>query len=408
MEYKPLRTIFHMKGEKGLEKEYNKRLNGDVTFLTNININPIKDQSQQLQTTYPTFFLPTSNLCNKSEKIYMNTIKINSLLKSQPGIATAAYLKKLLLNELQSTNDKENIRSTKKELADVLNKSNSKTHKRFNGLVDQYKLLLSGEQISLSEVSDFRKIYDVLVADEISKKDKPDGKLFRNDGVGVEDTSRGKWLHRNEYNEYEIIDYLNKLLRFVNYYEAPKLLKVVSSHYFFEYLHPFYDANGRIGRYILAKYLSEILDLVTALTFSYTVNRNKNKYDKAFEFTSDFLNYGEITFFIDTILELIIEGQESAISQFEEDITMIKRLKKGLDKLHLKEEDNQALFILLQDKVFGSEYSRMSLKDLENYVKYGRKKLDKIIKNHSDKLNRIKDRPVVYEINDDFINELML
>ncbi|WP_353421717.1 hypothetical protein [Staphylococcus delphini] len=56
MEYKPLRTIFHMKGEKGLEKEYNKRLNGDVTFLTDININPIKDQSQQLQTTYPTFF----------------------------------------------------------------------------------------------------------------------------------------------------------------------------------------------------------------------------------------------------------------------------------------------------------------------------------------------------------------
>lgn len=407
MNYKALKSIFHMSGDQNLENEYQLRINHFATYVTNIEINPIRNQVQIRNTKYPLFFCPTKDLFVKSEKILMNSSKINKLINSQPEVATSSYLKRLLINEMQSTNEKENVRSTKKELAAVLNQNNTKSDKKFKGLVYLYALLLSGEEITLNEASDFRKAFDLLLSNEIADEDQPDGLMFRNQGVGVRDTAKQKWLHRNEYSELEIIEFLNKIISFIKYYEAPKLLKIIASHFMFEYLHPFYDGNGRLGRYIVAKLLNDNLEHVTALTFSYTINRNKNKYDKAFEATSEFLNKGELTSFINSMLDLIIEGQGSAIEQFEENIEMIGRLYEGLENLGLKNQEKEVLFVLLQDKVFGSEYTRISLPELVSNLPFGRKKLDSIIEKHEDKLNRIKQRPVVYEIKDEFINDLM-
>ncbi|MFI9032342.1 Fic family protein [Staphylococcus pasteuri] len=337
----------------------------------------------------------------------INSSEINKLINSQPIVATTSYLKKLLINEMQSTNEKENVRSTKKELADALNNNNLKSNKRFRGLVYQYSLLLSDEDFTLNEISDFRKAYDLLLSNEIADEDLPDGLMFRKQGVGVRDTSKEKWVHRNEYSEYEIVDFLNKMLNFISHYEAPILLKILASHFMFEYLHPFYDGNGRLGRYIIAKLLKDNLEHVTALTFSYAVNRNKNKYDKAFASTSHFLNKGEMTYFIDVMLDLIIEGQKTAIEQFKENIAMIETLYGRLENLNLKEHEKNVLFILLQDKVFGNEYTRISLRELVEFLPFGRKKLDSIIKKHEDKLHKIKQRPTVYEVKDEFISDLM-
>lgn len=407
MAYKTLKTIFHMSDEQNFEKEYQQRLNNFTTYVTDIEINPIRKQIQIKSMMFPLFFCPTKTIIIKAEKILINSSEINKLINSQPIVATTSYLKKLLINEMQSTNEKENVRSTKKELADALNNNNLKSNKRFRGLVYQYSLLLSDEDFTLNEISDFRKAYDLLLSNEIADEDLPDGLMFRKQGVGVRDTSKEKWVHRNEYSEYEIVDFLNKMLNFISHYEAPILLKILASHFMFEYLHPFYDGNGRLGRYIIAKLLKDNLEHVTALTFSYAVNRNKNKYDKAFASTSHFLNKGEMTYFIDVMLDLIIEGQETAIEQFKENIAMIETLYGRLENLNLKEHEKNVLFILLQDKVFGNEYTRISLRELVEFLPFGRKKLDSIIKKHEDKLHKVKQRPTVYEIKDEFIGDLM-
>ena len=130
--------------------------------------------------------------------------------------------------------------------------------------------MIKNDDTAINSISDIRKIFDSMVSSEIKENDLPDGDLFRRKGIGVFDETKNQWIHRNEYTEPELFENLTLMLEFLKYYKAPHVFKIMASHFIFEYLHPFYDGNGRVGRYILAKLLSNSLDPFTALTFSYT------------------------------------------------------------------------------------------------------------------------------------------
>lgn len=405
MDYKPLKKIFHMYGWDSLESEYEIRKNSYSSYITDIFINPIQDERQKRDISYPLFFIVTRDLACKLEKVLNNSAKIKHLSSLQPGIANESYIKHLLIDELQSTNETENVRSTKKEIAASLNKTKG-SNKRFDGLVNQYSKIINGD-VEFNTLSDIRKIYDSIVSNEIKEKDLPDGDLFRKNSIGVYDETKNKWIHRNEYTESEIYEFLTLVLEFIKHYNAPEVFKIMASHFMFEYLHPFYDGNGRLGRYLLAKLLNDNLDSFTALTFSYVVNNNKSKYYKSFENASNFYNKGELTSFIGDMLQMLIEGQESIIETFENNNEVIIRLENALKARGLNKYEFAVLFILLQDKVFGSKYSRISLKSMKDFVGFSRNKINEAIDIHKDKLIKIQKNPVVYEVKASFIEELL-
>ena len=347
----------------------------------------------------------TKDLVLKLEKVLNNSTKIKHLSSLQPGIANDSYIKHLLINELQSTNETENVRSTKKEIAASINKIKG-ANKRFDGLVNQYLMIENGN-IEFNNLSDIRKIFDTIVLSEIKDKDLPDGNLFRKNSIGVYDESKNKWIHRNEFTEPEIYEFLTLILEFIKHFNAPEVFKIMASHFMFEYLHPFYDGNGRLGRFLLAKLLNESLDSFTALTFSYVVNNNKSKYYKSFENASNFYNKGELTSFIGDMIQMLIEGQESIIETFENNNEVMARLEDALKSKKLNKYEFNVLFILIQDKVFGSKYSRISLKSLKEFIGFSRNKINEAIKNHEDKLTKIQSNPVIYEIKDSFIEDLL-
>ena len=405
MEYKPLKKLFHIYGWDSIETEYEMRINSYSSYVTDIFINPIQDEKQKRDISYPLFFVLTKDLVFKLEKVLNNSSKIKKIASLQPGIANESYIKHLLINELQSTNETENVRSTKKEIAASINKT-SGSNKRFDGLVDQY-LMIQSDNIEFNSLSDIRKIFDSIVSSEIKEKDLPDGNLFRKKSIGVYDETKNKWVHRNEFTEPEIYEFLTLILEFLKHFDAPNVFKVMASHFMFEYLHPFYDGNGRLGRYLLAKLLNDNLDPFTALTFSYVVNNNKSKYYKSFENASDFFNKGELTNFIGDMLQLLIEGQDNIIETFENNNEVINRLENALKAKSLNKYEYSVLFVLLQDKVFGSKYSRISLKSLKEFVGFSRNKINESIERHQDKFIKIKSNPVIYEVKDSFISELL-
>ncbi|HHE7740289.1 TPA: Fic family protein, partial [Staphylococcus aureus] len=369
------------------------------------NIIPMENGKKVNDLEYPLFFMVTKNLSKKQELISINSRKIDRALNSLPYAAREQYFNDLLIDELQSTNEIENVFSTKQEIAHALNNQASEFLK-FRGLVDQYKEIELNKKIKVDNVRDIRAIYDKLVSNEINEQDKLDGELFRKNFVGVHDGSTNKYIHVGLQPETKIVEFIGEMLTFLKYFDAPQPFKIMASHYLFEYIHPFYDGNGRVGRFIIAKLLSDYYDNYTALTFSYVINRNKSKYYKAFMTASNHLNCGDLTEFIDTMLELLIAGQERILDELIPKMDATEKLTLYLTS-HYKQIDYEFLYLLSMDKLFGNKRNRLTLIDLENILGVGRVKINNTIKKYDNYLVKIKSRPTIYEISDEFLNSII-
>lgn len=124
------------------------------------------------------------------------------------------------------------------------------------------------------------------------------------------------------------------MLDFINLPEEefPSILKIVISHYMFEYIHPFFDGNGRVGRFILSNYLAKELDSVSSLLMSRAVKANRSIYEKAFLTVSEKDNFGEGTFFIIALLELLLGAQRDLRFELQKNNKLRHRAKIAYKK----------------------------------------------------------------------------
>ncbi|TDD99315.1 Fic family protein [Flavobacterium cellulosilyticum] len=87
------------------------------------------------------------------------------------------------------------------------------------------------------------------------------------------------------------------------------LIKTSISHLYFESIHPFEDGNGRIGRAIAEKCLSESLNRPVLMSISSTIEQNKKQYYESLKQAQRTL---EITPWILYFSKLILESQKNA------------------------------------------------------------------------------------------------
>nr|WP_246439644.1 Fic family protein [Bacillus benzoevorans] len=326
-----------------------------------------------------------------------------------PAIAVKPYLDKLLINELQSTNEIEGVRSTKKELSEIVslvNENKSSKNKRFIGLVKTYKYINKIEPFV--RVEDFRKLYDAVVADEVAANKQPDGEIFRKDIATITDGS--KTTHVGIYPESTIKDYLNNLLFFLNTSNMPDLYKYMLAHYYYEYIHPFYDGNGRTGRLFVCSYVAKKLDEFTAISLSYTINQDKQKYYKALEELSDPHNKGEATFYCQAMLEILKSGQESLIDDLGLSLAKLQKIDHHLQKLDWANDDVRGLLgSLLAINIFvGSEHP-LTNGEIQDGLQLSRHKVDKFLSELEAKgiVKKTKNRPVTYILEEDYIEQVL-
>lgn len=408
--YYPLSKIFHKDSTDIFKNEYKNRFNQISSYKTQIFIKPFKN-GKFSEDEVEVFLVNIPYLAKLNEEIIENSKQITLLQNELPDVSKDDFFTKLLINEIQSTNEVENVRSTKKEISDILDKikqnfneekDNPNAKKRFLGLVKLYHSL--DEKKDIESIVDIKNIYNQLVEPEIEHSNKLDGNLFRKHSVSVSDGIKD--LHQGVNPESEIIEKLSQLIVFLNKKEMPTLYKLMIGHYIFEYIHPFYDGNGRTGRYIVCKGLSQKLDRYSAVTFSYIINRHKNKYYKAFSDTSNPFNKGEATFFVIDMLEMIKEGQEQVLENLKENLDKLNNISKNLDKYIEKDFERQVFFILAQSAIFQPPQFRIHINELAYYLNCGRRRVMNVIEKYEDKTEVIKKRPTVITLNDEFMDLL--
>ena len=309
--YENLIKLYYKK--QNIEEEYIKRIENPATFITDLKINPIKRGNKILDKEYSLFYLNLIEHTLLQEKIIKNSNKINLISNELPQIAVKDIIIKILSNELDKTNKIEGIETIKSEIYSSLkdDKKSSKKNNKLEGIIKKYKDIMEKnfkDTQHIGSLSSFRKIYDEMFEDfEKSGNYKLDGKYFRKDTVKVIN-GLGNTIHIGINGEEAIEKNMENLIQFMNRKDIPFLVKASITHFFFEYIHPFYDGNGRFGRYLLSLYLARKLDILTAFSLSYSISKNLDDYYKSFVEVEDVNNYGEITFFVENILKTIKSG----------------------------------------------------------------------------------------------------
>lgn len=413
--YENLIKLYYKK--KNIEDEYIKRRENPATFIINLKINPIKRGNKILDREYNLFYVNLLEHTLLQEKIMENSKKIISLSNPNkfPQIAIKEIINKILSNELDKTNKIEGIETIKSEIYSSLkdDKKSSKKNNKLEGIVKKYKDIMEKnfkDTQHIDNLSSFRKIYDEMFEGfEKSGNYKLDGKYFRKDTVKVIN-GLGNTIHIGINGEEAIEKNIEDLIQFMNRKEIPFLIKASISHFFFEYIHPFYDGNGRFGRYLLSLYLARKLDILTAFSVSYSISKNLDDYYKSFVEVEDVNNYGEITFFVGNILKTIKKGQEEIIKLLNDSIMKLSYsfeiFEEITKNLILKEKD--ILFIYLQNYLF-NDFEKTSNIELTNILQvYSQQTINKYTQELEKKgyLVKVNQKPLTYTLSNKITDKL--
>ena len=411
--YENLIKLYYKK--KNIEEEYIKRIENPATFITDLKISPIKRGNKILDKEYSLFYLNLIEHTLLQEIIIKNSNKINLISNELPQIAVKDIIIKILSNELYKTNKIEGIESVKSEIHTSLKdkqKFNKKSNK-LDGIIKKYKDIMEKnfkDTQHIDSLSSFRKIYDEMFEDfEKSGNYKLDGKYFRKDTVKVIN-GLGNTIHIGVNGEEVIEKNMENLIQFMNRKDIPFLVKASISHFFFEYIHPFYDGNGRFGRYLLSLYLARKLDILTAFSISYSISKNLDDYYKSFVEVEDVNNYGEITFFVENILETIKSGQEMIIELLNDSVMRFNHSMEILNELtkDLSEKENIMLQIYLQNYLF-NDFEEITNVELSYIIgDLTQQTINKYTQELEKKgyLVKIKQRPLTYTLADKITDRL--
>ena len=411
--YEKLIKLYYKK--KNIEEEYIKRIENPATLITELKINPMKKGNKILDKEYSLFYVNLLEHTLLQEKIVKNSNKINYISNKLPAIAIKEIIMKILSNELYKTNKIEGIETIKSEIYYSLkdDKKSSKKNNKLEGIIKKYKDIMEKnfkDTQHIDNLSSFRKIYDEMFEGfEKSGNYKLDGKYFRKDTVKVIN-GLGNIIHIGVNGEEAIEKNIESLIEFMNIKDIPFLIKASISHFFFEYIHPFYDGNGRFGRYLLSLYLARKLDNLTAFSVSYSISKNLDDYYKSFVEVEDVNNYGEITFFVENILKTIKNGQEMIIELLNDSVMRFKHSMEILDELtkELSEKENIILRIYLQNYLF-NDFEELTNVELTAIIgDLTQQTINKYTQELEKKgyLVKIKQRPLTYALSEKITDKL--
>lgn len=393
--------------EQRIEK-VEERKNYDSTLQIGLKIKPEKQKNK-----YDLYYVPTLETMNIIRKINLEDKRIAELYEKLPDIAKESFYIDIVSSEIQNTNNIEGVESKREDIVYTAKKvvknniNNKNDNLKFLSIVRSYTAIknMNNDSISdesvrkINEVKDIRKIYDSITAEGVAEENLPDGELFRKGVVYIQ--GKKGTLHdgvSNADNSEPIIkELLSKLVDFINTQDC-NLIKNAIFHYYFGYVHPFYDGNGRTARFISSLILQEEYSWLTACSLSQGVNKKRNLYLKAFESTNSLAMQGEMNFFVDSFLKLINIGQNEILENLDSKTILLEAaydVIKSDERVVSDEKMFNIVYSAVQMYLFGNN-DYLEIKDIEDLADCGNAKARKYANNLCEMniLKKISQKPI--------------
>lgn len=381
MKFISLTKYFYQHTQEEYETEYIRRLEAPFTVHFNIPIHQYNRKN-----AYPAFLCYTGEILRLVEKFYKTYEQFLYTVNTVPPVVLYQFTRLSIVEEVKSTNDIEGVHSTKKEIREIIEKKGTHYH-RLQSVVHQYLELLGEEEIKFDTCQDIRNFYDDFTHQEITRENpqnRLDGSLFRKEPVQIQ-AATGKTIHQGLYPESRIIEALDQALRILHSEEYPLLIRLALFHYFFVYIHPFYDGNGRTDRFITSYFLSRKFHRLLAVRLSIYIKRNQSRYYHMLEEADSEKNRGDMTPFVMGFLEILIGSTEDTIGVLSRKNEQMRKYESRIDAFQLKDKLLKEIYItLLQAALFYGE--GISMADLMKVTGKNRgtiqKRIDEIPGNH--------------------------
>lgn len=274
-------------------------------------------------------YLPTLTLIDT--KIMKKLLSTNNTNKP--------YGIKAMEEEIDSTLQIENIYSSRESVRKILG-GMAPTSEEENRILGMKKGLdfISDLQNKITEKS-LHHLYMLCIIDSLEVEDMlPKESYYRNDAVYI---VGDKPYHQGLKPEL-LPEYMKELINFANIKdEIPELIKSCIIHFYFAYLHPYFDGNGRTARLFQLWYLIQ-QGFPSTLFHAYSshIMNTKSKYYKSFTLIEE--NY-EISNLID-LTPFILYFNDQVFMKLDDNVidnpvfeVFIQNLKDG--KITEKERD---------------------------------------------------------------------
>lgn len=239
-----------------------------------------------------------------SDDIKAKSEELEQFLEGMPYMNSKMFSKNVLYShEIQANNNIEGY-SDDVDLIDSIilrkkNISDEARRLRIINLYNGYRYILNNKEINKDNL---KELYRLLSDGLLDEEDKANmGEYYRNEPVYIFFSDRLDVEPDKGVDPERVEEYMNILFDYINsnndnLSSTEKFIKSQIMHFYFVYIHPYFDINGRTSRTTAMWYLLNHKDY-PFIIFNRAIQMHKNEYYKVirdvkkFKNVSFFLNY---------------------------------------------------------------------------------------------------------------------
>lgn len=283
---------------------------------------------------------------------YINKFASVDLFNTIPDEISENIVNEVLIDEAFNSSVIEGAFSTRKRSREIIKKNISPVNKDEQMIYNNYKALEYVLQ-NLHRRIDEDVALDVYRAVTHNTLDKDDiVEKYRNDRVYIWDEGRQEVVYEAPKHD-RVQELMDKLIQFINCEDdgIHPVIKASIIHFYFVYIHPFFDGNGRTARALSFMYLLKNgYSYFKFFSISSVLKEERSKYYKALKDVEDYDS--DLTYFINYMSEMIVKAIEITWTLFRKEFAYkIIKHKLALKKAFIPQRIDKALKYYLKKDI---------------------------------------------------------